>query len=63
MREIDRLRCLGEDCVLAAHVLVAFLEGLQGGDGAALEAELALQRGPVDLEGSASLSGGAGGGG
>ena len=42
MREIDRLGRFGEECVLAAHVLVALLEGLQGGDGAALEAELAL---------------------
>lgn len=55
--EVDGGGLLGEDLELAAGVLVALLEGLEGGDGLATEAERAGDLGPVKLESCASLPG------
>ncbi|KAI6775732.1 hypothetical protein HG530_002490 [Fusarium avenaceum] len=54
--EIDGGGLLREVLDLAADVLVALLEGLQGGDGLATETEGAGDLGPVKLESCASLS-------
>lgn len=53
--EVDLLRLLREDGQLAARIVVALLEGLEGGGGLAPETELRGQLGPVELEGSAAL--------
>jgi hypothetical protein len=55
VREVDGLGLLGEDGDLAAGVVVALLERLEGGGGVAPEAELLGQLGPVELEGCAAL--------
>lgn len=57
VREVDLLRLLGQDLNLAARVVVALLEGLQGLGGGAAEAEFGAQVGPVDLGGGAALFG------
>lgn len=49
MRKVDLLGGVAEQGEFAADVLVALLEGLQGGDGAAFEVELGLEGGPVDF--------------
>ena len=56
--EVDLLGLLGQDLDLAARVIVALLEGLEGLGGAATEAEFGAQVGPVDLGGGAALDGG-----
>jgi len=53
--EVDGLGLLGQDLDLAAGVIVALLEGLEGGGGVATEAELLANLGPVELEGCAAL--------
>lgn len=53
--EVDVLGLLGQDLDLAARVVVALLERLQGLGGAASEAELSAKVGPVDFEGGATL--------
>jgi hypothetical protein len=53
--EVDRLRLLREDRHFAARIVVALLEGLQGGGRVAFEAQLRAELGPVELEGGASL--------
>lgn len=53
--EVDGLGLLGEDGDLAAGVIVALLERLEGGSGVATEAELLAKLGPVELEGCAAL--------
>lgn len=53
--EVDGLRLLREDRDFAARIVVALLEGLKGGSGLALEAELRAELRPVELEGCASL--------
>ena len=55
MREVDVLGLLGEDSDLAAGVIVALLERLEGSGGVSLETELLGQLGPVELEGCAAL--------
>lgn len=55
MREVDGLGLLGENGDLAAGVVVALLERLQGGGGVAFEAKLRAELGPVELEGCAAL--------
>jgi hypothetical protein len=55
--EVDGGGLLRELLDLAAGVLVALLEGLEGGNGLATEAERAGDLGPVKLESCASLSG------
>jgi hypothetical protein len=55
--EVDLLGLLGQDLDLAARVVVALLEGLQGLGGGAAEAEFGAQVGPVDLGGGAALRG------
>lgn len=56
-REVDLLGSLGEDLHLAAGVIVALLEGLEGGRGLAAEAQRAGDLDPVDLECGAALQG------
>lgn len=53
--EVDLLGLLGQELDLAARVVVALLEGLQGLGGGATEAEFGAQVGPVDLRGGAAL--------
>lgn len=53
--EVDSLGLLGEDGDLAAGVIVALLERLEGGGSVATEAELLANLGPVELEGCAAL--------
>jgi hypothetical protein len=53
--EVDVLGLLGEDGDFAARIVVALLEGLEGGGGLALEAQLRAELRPVELEGSAAL--------
>jgi hypothetical protein len=53
--EVDLGGELAEGRDLAAGVLVALLEGLQGGDGLATEVEGGRDLGPVELERCASL--------
>lgn len=53
--EVDRLRLLVQQLDLAAGVIVALLEGLQGLCRGSLETELSADFGPVDLEGCAAL--------
>ena len=53
--EVDRLRLLREDRHFAARIVVALLEGLQGGGRVAFEAQLRAELGPVELEGGAAL--------
>ena len=53
--KVDGLRLLGEDGQLAARIVVALLEGLEGGGGLSLETKLRGELGPVELEGSAAL--------
>jgi hypothetical protein len=53
--EVDLLGLLGEDLDLAARIVVALLEGLQGLGGGSTEAEFGAQVGPVDLRGGAAL--------
>ena len=55
--EVDLLGLLGEDLDLAARIVVALLEGLQGLGGGTTEAEFGAQVGPVDLGGGAALQG------
>jgi hypothetical protein len=55
--EVDGGGLLREQLDLAAGILVALLEGLEGGDGLAAEAQRAGDLGPVELESSASLFG------
>jgi hypothetical protein len=55
--EVDSLGLLGEDLDLAARIIVALLEGLEGLGGGATEAEFGAQVGPVDLGGGAALNG------
>jgi len=55
VREVDRRGLLLQLGDLAAGVLVALLEGLQGGDRLAAKAQRAGDLGPVELEGGASL--------
>lgn len=59
--EVDLLGLLRQDLDLAARVVVALLEGLQGLGGGAAEAEFGAQVGPVDLGGGAALEGGVSG--
>lgn len=56
--EVDLLGLLGQDLDLAARIVVALLEGLEGLGGGATEAEFGAQVGPVDLGGGAALDGG-----
>ena len=53
--EVDGLGLFGENGDFATRIVVALLEGLEGGGGLALEAELGAQLGPVELEGCATL--------
>lgn len=53
--EVDLLRLLGEDLDLAARVVVALLEVGEGLGGAAFEAKLGAEVGPVHLEGGGTL--------
>lgn len=55
MGEVDGLRLLGEQLNFATGIIVALLESLQGGGGAAFEAELAGKFRPVEFEGGAAL--------
>lgn len=55
--EVDLLGSLGEDLHLTAGVIVALLEGLEGGCGLAAEAQGAGDLDPVDLECGATLYG------
>lgn len=55
--EVNRRGLLGEHLDLAAGILVALLEGLQGSDGLATEAQRGGHLGPVELESCASLLG------
>lgn len=57
MGEVDLLGLLGQDLDLAARIIVALLEGLEGLGGGATEAEFGAQVGPVDLGGGAALNG------
>ena len=56
--EVDLLGLLGQNLDLAARIIVALLEGLEGLGGGATEAEFGAQVGPVDLGGGAALDGG-----
>lgn len=53
--EVDGLALLGKDLDLAAGIVIALLERLEGGGGVATEAELLANLGPVELEGCATL--------
>jgi hypothetical protein len=53
--EVDGLGLLGQDLDLAAGIIVALLEGLQGGGSLAAEAEGGRNLGPVELECGAAL--------
>ena len=53
--EIFGLGLLGQDLDLAAILIVALLEGLEGGSVLAAEAERGRHLGPVDLESGAAL--------
>lgn len=57
MGEVDGGRLLSQLLDLAAGVLVALLEGLEGGDGLAAEAQGRGDLDPVELESCASLFG------
>lgn len=56
--KVDRLALLRERLHLAAGVVVAVLESLEGGGGLAAEPQGAGHLGPVELESCASLEGG-----
>ena len=56
--KVDVLRRLGQDLNFPARIIVALLEGAEGGGGLAFEAELGADLGPVDFEGCAALFGG-----
>lgn len=58
MGEVDGGGLLGQKLNLAAGILVALLEGLEGRDSLAAESQRAGDLGPVELEGCASLLGG-----
>ncbi len=60
MGEVDGLRGLGEDLHLAAGVVVALFEGLEGAGGLAAQAEGGGEAGPVEFGGCAALGGGKG---
>lgn len=53
--EVDGLGLLGQDLDLAAGIIVALLESLQGGGGLAAQTKGAGHLGPVDLESGAAL--------
>jgi hypothetical protein len=53
--EVDGLGLLGQDLDLAAGIIIALLESLQGGGGLAAQTEGAGHLGPVDLESGAAL--------
>lgn len=53
--EVDRLRLLRQNSHLAARIVVALLEGREGGRRLALQAQLRADLGPVELEGGAAL--------
>ncbi len=55
MREVDFLRLFRELLDVAAGVLIALLEGLEGGGGLASEAEGLGYLGPIEFEGCATL--------
>lgn len=55
--EVDLLGSLGEDLNLAAGIVIALLEALEGGRGLAAEAQGAGDLDPVDLECGATLYG------
>jgi hypothetical protein len=55
VREVDGLRLFRENRDLAARVVVALLEVLEGGSGVAFETELCAELCPVELEGGAAL--------
>lgn len=57
MGEVDGGGLLAKDLDLAAGVLVALLESLEGGDRLATQAEGRGHFSPVELEGGASLFG------
>ena len=52
---VNGLGLLGQDLDLAAGVVVALLESLQGGGGLAAQTQRAGHLGPVDLESGAAL--------
>jgi hypothetical protein len=55
--EVDGRGLLGQLLNLAARVLVALLEGLEGRDGLAAKSQRAGDLDPVELQSCASLSG------
>ncbi len=55
MREIDFLRLFGENLNSATGILVALLEGLEGGGGLATETKALGYLCPVELECCTSL--------
>lgn len=58
--EVNGLGLLGQDGDLAASLVVALLEGLEGSSGLTAEAERARDLGPVDLGSGAALFSGKG---
>jgi hypothetical protein len=58
VREVDGLRLFLQNGDLPARVVVALLEGLEGGGSLASEAELRANFGPVELKGGGALRGG-----
>jgi hypothetical protein len=58
--EVNGLGLLRQDLDLAASIVVALLESLEGGGGLAAEAEGGRHLGPVDLESGAALFSGEG---
>lgn len=58
--EVNGLGLLGQDLDLAASLVVALLESLEGDGGLAAEAEGGRHLGPVDLESGAALFSGEG---
>lgn len=55
VREVDGLGKLGESLEFTAGIVVALLEGLEGGGGLAAEGEGAGHFGPVEFGGGAAL--------
>jgi hypothetical protein len=53
--EVDVLGLLGENGDFAARIVIALLEGLEGGGSLSLETQLRRQFRPVELEGCATL--------
>lgn len=53
--KVNGLGLLGKNGELAAGIIVALLEGLQGGSGLAAKAQRGADFGPVDLQGGATL--------